>query len=356
MDEIYATNRRIRFLLISVAVLTMLGLAVLSYAGARLISEDNVADKVLGYAADVQGRTDATAEQFQAGIDKLKKSQTKDPCSESQLTIMRDVDFSSSYLQAIGFVSDNRFVCSSLGRYTNLSIGKVEFVSSLGVAIRAHVTFPFSRDKKYAVIESEGYAAVINKDLPIDTTTGEKDVSLATFSLENYQLLSSRGYINPKWLSTAARRQKSTFIDGGYVIAVVRSGKFRTGSVAVLPETYVTKQIGRQLIAVAPIALISGAVLAFLASYLARSQVTFASLLNSALRRREFFVLYQPSNRFDDGKMHRRRSSFALEAAIWRNDRSRYLYSGGGERWLDGANHKACDRDCWEGSGSSLPR
>ncbi len=251
--------------------------------------------KVLDYAKDVQHRTDATADQISAGVKRLKDAHQSDPCSADSLAIMRDIDLSSSYIQAIGHVTNGIFECSSLGpQGSGWDLGPVDFVSSKGVIFRLNVKVPFAPDSAFAVVETNSYAAIINKSLPVDTTTSENDISLATFSQDNHRILASRGIIKTEWLKELGKDRQKTFFKDGYAVALVTSDKYRTGGMAALPASYIDEQTRNLAIVLVPIGLVTGLLFAAAIFYLARVQTSMPSLLRSALKHNEFFMLYQP--------------------------------------------------------------
>jgi sensor c-di-GMP phosphodiesterase-like protein len=249
----------------------------------------------LAYARDVLRRTDITSDQIIGGITRLVKSVSADPCSDESLTVMREIDLTSTYIQAMGYVSGDRLVCSSYGRHKDaVAVGPVGLVLRNGATLRYDVKFPFAGDMPFLVIERYGYAAVVHKELPIDATTAERDVSLATFTTANRRILASNGFVKPEWIDTASDRHEATFIDGEYLVAVVRSVRYNTGAIAALPIKYLDKQIRELMLLLAPIGLIAGIVLALAALYLARLQLAMPAVIRAGLRRNEFFLVYQP--------------------------------------------------------------
>lgn len=100
-------------------------------------------DRALSYAMEVMGRSERTAGQIYNGIDKLLRTRGDsgdDPCSEMQIALMREIDLSSSYIQAIGYVAGERLLCSSMGMHVGgLALGPVEQLTASGTAIRNHV-------------------------------------------------------------------------------------------------------------------------------------------------------------------------------------------------------------------------
>ena len=250
---------------------------------------------VVDYALDALGRSDATADQFASGVEKLEKAGEGNQCSDRNINLMRDVAVSSTYLQAIGFVSGNSLVCSSLGTSAaEVDLGPVDLVTTQGAAIRTDVRLPFAAGFPFLVIEYHHYAAIVHKSLPIDATTLERDVSLATFSLADHRILASRGVVEPGWIDRLQDRREIAFADGGYVVAVVRSNKHLIGALAALPLYYVNPQERRMAIWLVPIATLAGLTIAAAVCYVARRQMSMPTALKAALRKNQFFLQYQP--------------------------------------------------------------
>jgi sensor c-di-GMP phosphodiesterase-like protein len=293
----------------SAATVVTLGAALLAIAIPVLLAihlanrqaHDTEMKLVTGYARDVLHRSETTSDQALAATEALAVTHSADPCSDSNLAIMRRFDLASSYLQAIGYVVNGQLVCSSQGRDgVALPLGPVDWVSPTGARIRINVRFPFDPVTSYLVLEGrDGYAAIVNKDLPLDATTNESDVSLAAFSTNNGHLMAQHGFIAPKWVGPATdtlpkSQQVTTFVDHGYVVAVVRSNRYFVGTIAALPVSYMVAQTRTTTQVLLPVGLIAGIVLAVAAVYLGRLQMAMPAVIRAALKRREFFMHYQP--------------------------------------------------------------
>ena len=175
-----------------------------------------------------------------------------------------------------------------------IPLGPVDLVTSRGVKVRSQVKFMFAPESTFLVIEQDGYAAIIHRELPIDATTHAIDISLATFALENDNVTTTRGFIKPEWIQRLGDREQTTFFDSGYVVAVVKSRDFLTGSLAAVPVSYLNERIGGFTYYLVPIGLIAGIVLALAILYLTRLQLALPAVIRTALRRGEFFMVYQP--------------------------------------------------------------
>ena len=251
------------------------------------------------YARDVLNRTDATADQAAAGVLRLTTLDATPPCSDAELAMMREIDLASSYIQTIGRVVGNQLVCSSLGVHAPpLELGPVDFVSVNRASVRVSVQFPFAAKYRFLVLERDGFAAVIHKSLPIDATTSETNVSLATFLRlgqgRGTRHLTSRGYVDPAWFNRSRESGEAHFIDKGYIVAIADSRKYGTSALAAAPQSNLDLRVRTFAMLQLPIGALAGLVLALTVGYVARMQLAMPALLKAALKQGELFVHYQP--------------------------------------------------------------
>ncbi len=263
---------------------------------AKVQNFDDEKKHVTAYAEDVLNRSVKTADQINAGIDDLKAHRGPDPCSQDQIDRMREIAVSSKYLQAIGYVSNGNLICSSLGiQGAGIPLGPVDMVTARGVRLRADAHFSFAPGKSFLVVERDGYAAIVHKDLPVDVTSDERALSLATFSRENGRILAQRGIIRPEWIKPASSQaEPSVFSDGRYLIVVLSSSRYLIGSVAALPLTALEQTQGSTAFWIIPVGITAGLLLALAVFYLVQLQQSMPTAIKFALRRDEFFMLYQP--------------------------------------------------------------
>lgn len=289
-------EKRIATILTIVAALVAIALPiVLSILLARIQGLDAEEDHALSYARDVLRRSDETVGQVDAGFKRLTAVSDAEPCSDSHIAVMREIDLASSDIQAVGYVAGDAMVCSSLGRGAGpFALGPVDVVTPRGVRVRNNVRFPFAPGVTFIVLEEHGYAAIIHKDLPIDATTLEPNVSLGLFSTYSRAFSSGRGFLNPEWIDRLRDGSEATFTDAGYVVAVVKSHNYGVGAVAALPISYLDRRTRDFALLLVPIGLVAGIALAIALLYLARLQQAFPAVIKLALKRKEFFLVYQP--------------------------------------------------------------
>lgn len=208
---------------------------------------------------------------------------------------MRELDLTASYVQAFAHVSDGKVICSSFGHSPDpTQLGEVDYVSRRGAKVRIKEEFALTPAIRFTVVERDGYAAILNKDLAIDATTKESDASLAVFNPIHHTLISQRGQIKPEWLLASDKTGKHTFRDQAFVVAVASSQRYELGAVAALPIAYVNQRATKLAILLIPFGAIGGIVIAVAILYLIQQQQGLPSAIKAALKRKEFFLEYQP--------------------------------------------------------------
>jgi sensor c-di-GMP phosphodiesterase-like protein len=260
---------------------------------AQLQGLDAAKNRAMLYAQNVIQRSDKTGDQITQGIDRLLKASPSSPCDSDAIAVMREIDLNSSYIQAIGHVKDNRLECSSLG-ISDLPLGAPDLINANGTSIRYDVQFAFAPKDRFIVIERDHYAAIIHKDLPLDISLSDKDVSLAIFSTQSRHMFTAKGFVSPDWIERLGDRKDIAFVDQGHVVALVHSQTYLTAALATVPVTFANSQIKDMALLLVPIGLVSGLLMTFAILHLAKLQLSMASVMKTALRRREFFLLYQP--------------------------------------------------------------
>ena len=257
----------------------------------------------LGFARDVVQRADETGNQVRAGIGRLVALHTALPCSPASLDLMREIDLSSSYLQAVGYVEGDRMLCSSIaGPVDVLALGPPDFTTAGGSSVRRNVSFRFAPGNSFIVVQSGRFAAILHKQLAIDTAKSEPDVSLAVMSLGYPVPVIARGHIDPGWVARLGRRREVVFIEDGHIVAVVRSARYQSAGIAAVPLHYLQGRSQDVALRLVPAGLLAGIALTLAIVYLARQQMALPAAVKVALRRKEFFLEYQPIVELESGR------------------------------------------------------
>jgi sensor c-di-GMP phosphodiesterase-like protein len=253
---------------------------------------DAEATLTLGYARDVLHRTDETGRQAAAGIETLVRSGLP-PCSPGARELMSQIDLTSTYLQAIGYVRDGVLVCSSITG-PPVPLGTPSFRTTAGVTFYLDVPVKTTYGHPLLALERNHYAVLVHRDLPLDIWTGAPDVSLAVLHTQYRAFRIQRGHLDPAWMGRLGDKAAATFSDGRYLVAMVRSQHFLTVAVAAIPIAHVeqrSREISSRLV---PAALFAGLACAVAIVLLARQQMSLPAALGTGLRHKEFFLEYQP--------------------------------------------------------------
>lgn len=249
----------------------------------------------LSLADELQRRTDKTNAQIKDAFVELRKEKPTNPCSEDRIKLMREIGITSSYLPAVGYVANGRWMCSSLGHHgKGVELGPVDYVSTTGASVRMEVTLSIAPEMQFIMIEKYGYAAIIHRELPLDVFEDNRDVSLASVNTSTGLLLLKRGVFKKEWLRPLPKGGYATFFDGEYVVALRRSNDFDWTSVAAVPVKYVDVRSHKLSMVLVPIGILAGLLLVTAFYFLAKQQTSWPSVLRVALKRKEFFLEYQP--------------------------------------------------------------
>jgi sensor c-di-GMP phosphodiesterase-like protein len=250
---------------------------------------------VASLAKDVLRRSVGSTDQTFVIFKALAAARAADPCSADTIRLMGKLDLASEQVQAVGYVRDDRLLCSSFGRH-DTPVGAPTFVTPYGTAIRTSVEFPVLPGRRFLVSTdvASGYTVAIHPNLPLDVFVDDPSVSVGVFSSVANRPIVHRGAFKPGWIDAAGNQAESSFSDGEYLVTVQRSSKYAFAAYAAVPATKVNDGLRRFALFLVPIGLVAGTLLAWAVLYLARQQLAMPAVLKVALKRNEFFLNYQP--------------------------------------------------------------
>jgi sensor c-di-GMP phosphodiesterase-like protein len=288
-------KRSATVLMVTAALIAVAAPILISLYLAEKQARDGASDLALAYARDVVHRSDTTADQVWRGFTQLRREARRSgPCSAASQQLMRRIAIASSYIDVIGHVSGTRLDCASVDVNGGIELGPVEAVQPTGVKLRYNVELPLAPQSHFIVIETDGYAAMVHKALPINVTLSTRDLSLAIFTTSG-RLLTARGYIDPRWIPLAEKDlRERTFIGARHIVAIVPSKHHFIGGIAALPISRVTAGMRSAALLLLPVGICAGIVLALAVWYLMRLQLAMPAVIKAALKRNEFLMLYQP--------------------------------------------------------------
>ncbi len=285
-------NQQNQYLIIGIICITIP--VILSLYFSAKLSLKATYNTLTSYAQDVVFRGDKTVDQINDGFNKLLVSSNEEPCSPDNINLMRTINLSSSNIKAIGYISNNILLCSSLSQNgLQWNLGPVDLVTSRGVSLRFNVKIPNS-STTFIAIERDNFAAIIHKSLFIDTAIFDNKASLAAFTLDKLQIGTFRGFINPQWALELNGQEHLMFFKDGYAVSISKSKKYLFAAIAAKPFTYLnhtTIFIAQILV---PVAVLSGFLFALMIIKWLMLKLSAATIIKNGIKRKEFFLVYQP--------------------------------------------------------------
>jgi len=218
-------------------------------------------------------------------------------CSAEEAALMQQLAVTSKYVQAIGRISGNKLVCSSLGNAAPLDIGPPDLFTENLAQERFNVWIFTGQTRPLFVISQGGYAFIVDSSLMEDLPDTPPDISVGIFVPSRPQhspITSSNGVIQASWLRTIPKGTSTSFIDDGYVVSIVRAEQADIAAVAAYPSSYIWQQLRPFLFIFIAFGLLCACGLAWAVSHISRLRLSLPSLLRRAAKRKEFFVEYQP--------------------------------------------------------------
>lgn len=253
------------------------------------------ASLALDYARTMLRREQALTRQALAGIAELSRSHL-DPCSADGRALMQRIDLNSTFIKAIGHVRGGVLQCSSM-HDRPFPLGDRVLRASDGLAIYSNVPVGGDGPSPLMAIERDSFAVLFHSDLQRDAGSGIAGLSLALLHLErrpDEPVAIATGFVDRAWVARLGDRTEATFIDGDYLVAVVRSSEFPSAGVAALPLSRLQARRDALASRLVPAGLIAGSVMVAALLLVARRQTSLTTSLHKALSNDEFFLLYQP--------------------------------------------------------------
>lgn len=252
-------------------------------------------ERTASIAVDVLRRTEESSIQVEGIVAELVHAGASDPCSPQNTTLMGKLALGSEQVQAVGYVKDDTLLCSSHGHH-NTSLGPPTYTTPFGGEVRPAFEFPLLPGKKFLVVthKATGYSVVVHPNIVLDVPTVDSNVSMGVYALTSKRRIVGKGAFEPRWVEPLGKAQQVQFIDGENLVVVRRSTKFDFAAFAVLPSANVNRGLRQTALILVPIGVLAGGLLALVILYLARQQLALPAVIKVALKRKEFFLHYQP--------------------------------------------------------------
>lgn len=244
---------------------------------------------------DALRRSNDSTEQTFSIFRSIEAAGAADPCSDNNMRLMSALDLQSELVKAVGYVKDDRLLCSSYGRH-DTPVGPPAYLSALGAQVRPGLEFPILPGKKFVLIThaASGYSVAILADLPLDVFLDQPDVSAGVYSIAGTRLMINRGAFKPEWIRRLGDAGRVEFSDGEHLVVAQRSQLAGFAVYAALPAARVDEGVRRTAKLLVPVGVAAGIILGLAVFALARQLLALPMVIRMALQRNEFFLLYQP--------------------------------------------------------------
>lgn len=291
-------SRDIRALLL-IALLAALGSPLAAVYLAQQQGVDAEFNRALEYARAMVSRSDRAVEQMRLANALLYDEFTRNPgdsCSDQMLLRMQQLSIGMDFIKLAGAVRNNRLICSTLGRHdSGLELGPADVVTVNGTSLRYQSPLPTDENVPYVSLERLGFIAMANRNQALDIAMDREGVLLGTFDAITNEMRTSNFPGNTDWVMQTQGVMESAFVDGDYIVAVVRSDNVRfTGAVAAIPILYLNGRVQEFMLLLLPLAVIAGLIISFAIVYMARQQSSLSTQIRLGLKRNEFYLVYQP--------------------------------------------------------------
>ena len=303
-----AIKRTITFALLAIAILVAVNVPILfAIYQAQKLGIASVEERAISNAKEVLLRSVQIKTQIDAAIDQLAADKSQ-PCSGQHLAMMAEIALKSSRLKAVGHVSDDRLKCSSIGRHDpHIPLDPINFAITGGLKIRPHIEIPSAKGQRFVAFERDGFIAIIHKEHPFEITSAHEDISFAVFSQSRHTILESWGNFKHFDLKSLDTAMDVKFKDGDQTIGIATITMHDTGPVVVaksnavdvgviveVPTAQVAAKTRWLTMILVPIGIVLGLILSWGIIHFARRQMSLPMEIKSALRHKDFYLVYQP--------------------------------------------------------------
>ena len=295
-------DSRIRAALLAAAIGTLviglLAAIAFGFARAQIMREQFAKLNVI--ASEVLERSERSSAQVRAAIGELQ-AQDAAPCSPQNLALMAELDLKYGQLQGVGYVADNRLMCSSYGRHGDgilLPAPTYQYTAGGLVHLRkANLSLSSDVGSQPVLVitaATNGYSAIVSPTLPIDVDTKDPNVALGTVLYSSNEVRMSRGTFNPAWRARLGHGWHAEFVEHDKIVSLWRSPRYDYFAFAAIPANDANARIHRAGILIMSCAACAMAVLIFLMVRSARKALPISEAIREGLRRKEFYLVYQP--------------------------------------------------------------
>lgn len=256
-------------------------------------------------SGEIVRRGDQAADQILVSNSAVAEMDSQSPCSDESIQRMRSIVLSSNQIAGVGYIANNRLMCSSIGLHgAGIPVGKPAYLGTNNTAVRTNVELPLSKGKSFLILTDlqTGASSILHSDVAIDVLTNTPEISLGLFSYISKQTIVNRGEFDQTWMERLGENSKVQWEDGKRVIALERSKKFDLVAFTAIPKATFEQERYDMAVKLLPVSVVSSILIAMTLLKVMRRQSSLPALLRNGLRKRELSMVYQPLVDLETGR------------------------------------------------------
>ena len=249
-------------------------------------------NELASLAKEIARRASDTRSQMVDAFNELKKHDVR--CDPKGFARMQSVSMNATYLQAVGVFQDGKIICSSFGNIVDrLDLGKGQGRTATGIQAWVNINLPFSDKQKFNVYEKDGYVTLVHPGQVIDIHARD-DISLAVLVSNPKFIARSKGHISPEWISAYQPNQSETQIIGSDLVSFYAVPEHNIAGLAASNKAVIWDRLSSIGLFIITISLLASLLLTSGVVMLCRLQAGPKKRLMDGLKKKEFFLHFQP--------------------------------------------------------------
>lgn len=300
MDELLEKGWRSKKILVGVTILIIVVAACLSIFLSLMIAQNQMVAKETTRLRHVTNgvlmRMSTTRDQFNNIVDYFSTVPESEACLPKHIQKMQEFNVTGFFLQAVAHIQNSRVVCSSISEiFDGIALGKPFRVEPDGTRLWTNIKIADWQNHHLVMLEKNGWAVMFVPAHALQAL-GDADISVGVFGVQDHQLYTSQGQIDPAWLQNYHGGQALTFIDKKQrsLVYMAPNKLNLTGVVAAIPLKEMHDDVMTFIQVLIPLAMVVGLGLAGLFTYMQRTRYSTKSAILRALANHEFYLEYQP--------------------------------------------------------------
>lgn len=283
------------YLLGLATIIALLGLSV--YLSYRLAIEETQS-RGAAIASEVLDRAHAISRQIEGAFKDLQTQPADQACSEANIRQMRNLAMAAGYLRAIGYVKNDRLLCSSYGHHGDgIELGPPDYTSRIGYGVRSSVQIPLAAGARFLVTTNleSGYCAFALPSMALEVMREQTDIGVGLFGVQSGKIILHRGPIEAAWMSRLNEASAlSHRVSLGYLVTSLQSSTYDYAVYVAQPQAVIWQEWLRFSAILIPLGALAGFALAGLIVLQAKRHQSMPQQLLRALDNEELSVAYQP--------------------------------------------------------------